>query len=320
MKKILLVYRTFTEFIRRDIELLSKKYNVIPIRVTPIKIHKLVSAIAKVDIIFIWFAGWHAGLTIAFAKAFGKPTALVAGGYDVACLPEINYGAFTSWWRGRLARWALNHADIVLAISNSAKKEILARANPEKLLVVHMSANAGKFKPKGKKENLVITTGNVYESNLSRKGLKTFVKAAKYLPDVKFVLIGKHFDKSIDFLKTIATKNVKFTGFLPFEDLLNYYQRAKVYVQASAHEGFGIAIAEAMLCGCIPVVTKRYAIPEVVGKHGFYVPYEDPLATAAAIRRALKMPKSLKGRKRIIKLFSVKLRKRKLFKALKLIE
>ena len=55
--------------------------------------------------------------------------------------------------------------------------------------------------------------------------------------------------------------------------LVNYMQRAKYYLQLSAHEGFGISMAEAMSCGCIPIGFDRGAIPEVISTYGKVVNY-----------------------------------------------
>jgi len=53
-----------------------------------------------------------------------------------------------------------------------------------------------------KDDKLVITVAKVTWSNVLRKGLKTFVECAKYLPEVKFVLVGKVLDDSIEYLKS----------------------------------------------------------------------------------------------------------------------
>ena len=80
-----------------------------------------------------------------------------------------------------------------------------------------------------------------------------------------------------------------------------------------------MGIAEAMSCGCIPVVTKSGAIPEVVDNTGFYVPYGDEKATAEAIKKALDTPEEMgkKARERIKNLFSVEKRERKLMETIK---
>ena len=68
-------------------------------------------------------------------------------------------------------------------------------------------------------------------------------------------------------------RHIEFTGFVTDDELLGWYQRAKVYCQLSYYESFGMAAAEAMLCECVPVVTRKGALPEVVGETGFYVEY-----------------------------------------------
>jgi glycosyltransferase involved in cell wall biosynthesis len=52
-------------------------------------------------------------------------------------------------------------------------------------------------------------------------------------------------------------------------------------------EGLPNALCEAMLCGCVPVGTKRNGIPTAIGDCGFYVPYDDPKAAAEAIKKRL---------------------------------
>ncbi|MGZ4849017.1 MAG: glycosyltransferase family 4 protein, partial [Halobacteriota archaeon] len=166
------------------------------------------------------------------------------------------------------------------------------------------------------KKNRVITVGVVSRSNLKRKGLETFVRSAAYLPDIEFILIGRFFDDSIRYLRSIASENVRFTGFLPESDLIKQYREAKVYVQVSAHEAFGASLAEAMACGCTPVVTDKGAIPEVVGDVGIYVPYGDPVATAQGIRKALTSDREGLSRRRIENLFTADKRKEALVKTI----
>ena len=81
----------------------------------------------------------------------------------------------------------------------------------------------------------------------------------------------------------------------------------------SRYEGHPNALSEAMLCECVPVGTKCGGIPEVIGKFGFYVPYGDVKATANAIKKALEHSNiGKKARVRIIKLFPLEKREKKL--------
>jgi glycosyltransferase involved in cell wall biosynthesis len=124
------------------------------------------------------------------------------------------------------------------------------------------------------------------------------VDAARLLPDVRFTFVGKWLDDSIDALRARAGENVHFTGWLSDDDLHAAYRRAAVYVQASRHEGFGLAVAEAMLAGCVPVVMNVTAMPEVVGDAGVLIESQDPAEVADGVRRALELGPGAAGRAR----------------------
>jgi len=314
--KILFVSVAIEDFIKRDIELLRKYFNIKVIKwegLKPIILLKMIKGILWADLTFSWFGAGHAFYAVLLSRMLRKKSIVVIGGYEVAKVQEIDYGLLLNPKSASRVKYVLENADKILAVSKFNKKEILKyRENLKNIKLVYNGIDVCKFKPKGKKEDIVITVGIINKLNLKRKGLETFVRAAIYLRDIKFVLIGKHVDDSIDYLKSIAPLNVEFTGFVSDEELLNWYQRAKVYCQLSIYESFGVALAEAMACECVPVVTNKGALPEVVGNTGFYVPYSDPKATAEAIKKALKSDKGEKARKRIKKMFPLERREKKL--------
>lgn len=195
--------------------------------------------------------------------------------------------------------------------TKSSIREILRFAKPRNLSLVYNGVDTEKFSPSGKKENLVITVGGISESTINKKRLDTFVEASRYLPEVTFAIVGKY-DDSIKKLNQIAGRNVVFTGHVSDEQLLDYYRKAKVYCQLSTQESFGVALAEAMSCQCVPVVTRLYSLPEIVADTGFYVPYNNPKATGEAIKKALESDKGIKARGRIMKYFALEAREKKL--------
>jgi glycosyltransferase involved in cell wall biosynthesis len=134
---------------------------------------------------------------------------------------------------------------------------------------------------------MAMTVGHLVHSTLEQKGHRPFVRAAAELPDVRFVFVGQWHDDAIEVLRELAGENVEFTGWVPDEDLHELYRRASVYVQASRHEGFGLAVAEAMLAGCVPVVMDVTAMPEVVGDAGVLIDSQEPGAVAAGVAEAL---------------------------------
>ena len=272
--------------------------------------------ILTTDVNISWFILGYATSAVVISKIFRKKSIVIAGGWDVVNMPEIGYGAMQSSKRIRYTKYALKYADRVLSVSKSTDKEVKQWISFSKSEILYHGFDSELFKSGGKKENLVITVGGVNKQTLIKKGLKTFVETAQYLQNLKFILIGKHQDESIDYLKSIASKNVEFTGYISFDELLQYYKKAKVYVQVSGHESFGCSLAEAMLCECIPVVTNRTAIPEVVGNTGYYVEFNNPKDTAEKIKEALVSNKGRVARERIEKCYSIEKRKRELINSI----
>lgn len=114
------------------------------------------------------------------------------------------------------------------------------------------------FKEKNGLQNCKIILG-VASGWSAKKGLNIFLELAdKLKEDEKIVLVGNTSEK-IDSEKIIsipATDNV--------EELVNMYNAADVFVQASKEETFGNVVAEALACG-VPVITNTYtANPELV--------------------------------------------------------
>lgn len=319
--KVAFVYYSFSSFIKSDYEVLSKHFDVNKINYRKVwDAFRIMIAVLKSDVSFSWFAGGHAFLMVLFSKIFRKKSIVIAGGGDVAAVPEIDYGGMRKNKRSSFfAKFVLKHTNIVLAVSNFTKDEVLKYTKPKILKVVYNGVDAEKFGSSDKKENLVMTIASGSGSVIKLKGLDSFVNAAAYLPEVNFIVLGLS-EGDMAILKSLnPPENIELLEYFPQEELIGYYQKAKVYCQLSYRESFGMALAEAMACGCVPVVTDRGALPEVVGDTGFYVPYGTPKATAEAIKEALNSSGDLgkKARERIKNMFSIERRERELIEVIK---
>ena len=74
-------------------------------------------------------------------------------------------------------------------------------------------------------------------------------------------------------------------------ELDGFYDRADLFVLASYHEGYGMALAEALACGLPVISTTAGAIPETVPPAaGVLVPPGDPQALSAALRHVMTKP------------------------------
>ncbi len=323
--KILFVYQALSTFVKRDLDILRSVHTVREVHFQGINnIPKLWSGVKWCDVSFSWFGKLHAFFTVLLSKTLGKKSVVISGGDDVAnaIVEGKSYGLCSQWHKRWCPIFVFKNADLILAVSKSNLKETIlnAKGDPKKTKLLYHGFDTENISFRGnpKKEELVVTVSEIIEENIRVKGLRLFVESGALLPHVLFYLVGPWKDNSIRHLK--KTSNIKFLGGKYGEDLIKFYQQAKVYVQASAQESFGCAVAEAMLCECIPVVSRVGALPEVVGDCGFYVDKLEPKELAEKIQLALQNPQIGKmARERIIKNFPLERRKEELLKAVSLL-
>jgi glycosyltransferase involved in cell wall biosynthesis len=291
--RVLFVHSRKASFVVIDRAILAARYEIEdlyqPGRVpNPVAV---VKGVARSDLVFGWFASWHTFFPITLAWLLRKPSVLVIGGFDTANLPDIGYGHQRGGLRRWASRWIMRRARRLITNSNYSLSEIKRNTPipPGRVTVVHHGVPDpfGEL-PKDKRRE-ALTVGAIDRTTLVQKGQLPFVRAAAELPEVSFVFAGKWLDDAIDELRAAAPANVEFTGWLSEADLHDRYRRAAVYVQASRHEGFGLAVAEAMLAGCVPVVVNATAMPEVVDDAGVLIESQRASDVAGGIRRALEL-------------------------------
>lgn len=244
---------------------------------------------------------------------------IVAGGYDTTFIPSIGYGLLGSERRRSVAFRTFSKAARVLVVDQSLKSELERNLGLDgsNIQVVHTGFDPEVFRPHPPKtRKTVLTVANVNAETVRRKGLDNFVKTARYLPDFEFCIVGRIDDASARRLQESAPPNVKMPGGATLQELVPIYQRTHIYAQLSLFEGLPSALAEAMLCECIPVGTRLCGIPTLMGDTGFYVPYGDPKATADAIELAAKATSSHDARLRIAEHFHVAQREHSLLKVI----
>ncbi len=322
-KKIFLISPSPSTFTERDREALRQNYRVREIIISNYRgraglkrslsiTFETLRGVLWADLTYSWFAHNHSYLATRLANLLGKKTLVVIGGYEVAREPEIGYGAQLDPKLAKRVNYIIQNADHILAVSEFNRQEILEVSERRHVAVVYNGIDCAEFSPGEGKEDLVITVCQISRGNILLKGLDTFLDAARRLPDLRFVIIGRVLDGSIKDLKRDAPQNVEYVQSPSLDELLQWYRRAKVYCQLSYRESFGVALAEAMSCECVPVVTDRGALPEVVGDTGFVVPYGDADATAAAIAKALQSDGGRAARIRVQREFSLEERRQKI--------
>jgi len=204
-------------------------------------------------------------------------------------------GSIRSLYRSTISRLARSQADVLIANSFAAKKDIVAhlKVAPEKVRVVYEGLDHSRFYPGGlsnKEEHDLVTLGVgkpfiLFVSTIwYYKNAHTLIEAFGRLcqrTDLhhQLILVGRHEKtegtnkKYIDFLLEICSRykildRVKFVGHIPNEEIAKFYKAADLYVQPSMHETFGKTVTEAFACG-VPVIASNVgATAEIVGDAG----------------------------------------------------
>ena len=316
MPRILFIYSYPSSFVMQDKEMLQRHFDVIPHQTKSKKgagkefLMWLWKHRKEYDITFAWFGDIFAHLSVKASRYTRKRTIVVGGGYDLTHIPELDYGLLSSPEQIKQAKYTFGRATRVVVSEDNLRVLIKDNLglNTEHVTPVCLGFDGDYWKPAGEKKDIVITTSMTRNMNRARlKGLDTFIETAKLLPNIRFVIVGVD-DGFKEELASGAPDNLTIEGFLEKAELIKRYQGAKVYCQLSRSESFGAALAEAMLCGCVPVGTKVGGIPRVIGKTGFYCPVKDAKAAAESIRKALASGKGKEARQRVLSEFPLERR------------
>ena len=147
------------------------------------------------------------------------------------------------------------------------------------------------------------------------KGVDYLIEAERYIQSDCVILIGGRGPET-ERLKALNTSSrIKFIGRVPNEYLRCYYYASDIFALTSCtkQEAFGIALAEAMYCGSVPVTFTIEGSGvnwvSVGGETGIEVPLGDVQAYAAAIDKLLNdkelyMKYATAGKDRIVRMFT----------------
>jgi len=219
------------------------------------------------DIIYIWFADVHALFCIWCAKLFHKKTIVCIGGYEVCDMPEIDYGfqRKSVGLRGEISRMVLKGADAYIIPSQSYFDRSLKYVDKNKLYL-YPTATRLKYPDNFTNKNqIVVMAGSATQSAYKLKGIPIYDNIACQI-NIPFYLIG-------DYDETIKDQydHILYLGKKSHEDVIKCMSIAKIYCQLSYTESYGISIMEAMACGCIPVVSDKDNLWDIVKGNKFAV-------------------------------------------------
>jgi glycosyltransferase involved in cell wall biosynthesis len=290
-----------SRFVQNDITILSERHELHVIdsamgrggsaALNLVKLHfKIIESLLGSDALFCWFADYYTYIPTVIARLAGKKVYVIAGGFDVAYIPEVKSGARTRKGRWYMVRNTFRKASHIFPVSKYALKmldESVPDHAPATVIYNTVDTAAFPFSDGPRKQMALSVTQLDTVHDYRLKGIDVFIGVARQMPDVEFQLVGLR-GPALPYAEADAKglSNVHIVGGpVGREKLLEYYHTASAYCQLSMDESFGVATAEAMSCGCIPVVSQVPSLEEVTGGTGYIVSRNDLGEIAQAIRK-----------------------------------
>lgn len=214
----------------------------------------------------------------------------------------------------RKFRYACQHADRIVAISENTKQDIvrLYDIDDSKIEVVYQTCNPLFYTLRSTDENKEVLrllnlpqeyflyVGSVEE----RKNLKLIIAAMQQLPErerIPLVIVGRGGDYKTTCKQLIARQGLEqYFIWLELKDnlqLQSLYQCAAALIYPSFYEGFGLPVAEALLSKTPVITAATSSLKEAGGPGAFYIHPEKAEELSAAMLHILRPDDTINDRR-----------------------
>ncbi|MCF8368131.1 MAG: glycosyltransferase family 4 protein [Bacteroidales bacterium] len=268
MKKVLFINLADTSFIKLDEVILRRYFDVLSFkfrhkkgwRLIPEMFRQFFNVIWHIwssNIVYIWFADFHAVFPAFFGRLVGKKVVIVVGGFDAADRKDLNYGVKTRIIGKISANISFRFASHLLPVTEFTFQDMLKNFNPglekKSTIIYNCFSNIFHCDEESPRANQVVTICLARSKvTIFRKGVDYYIDLARSMPDIKFYVVGV-MKEAYQYLQSISPPNVVLINRIPQPELKDILCKSKVICQFSRYEAFGIALLEGISSGCYPV-------------------------------------------------------------------
>lgn len=252
-------------------------------------------------------------LHVQYTGPLWCPVPMIVTVHDVSYLEYPTY--FTKFRAHQLkltVKRAVNRSVRILTPSEFSRRAIIAAyelpEDEDKVVVIPNGVSPG-FRPMarehaaawvrdnhGIRSPFILTVGDL-QPRKNHIGLihafEEVIRAYPHLPH-HLVMVGKETWHGAEVRRAAAKSSVAdrilFTGWVPDDDLRQFYAACELFAFPSFYEGFGLPIVEAMACGRAVVCSNTSAMPEVASAAGILFNPRSSTDIARAIRDVLLDP------------------------------
>ncbi len=248
------------------------------------------------DWIHAHFATEPTALARQLSARLGVPYSFTAHGYDIRRKPPEDLPA-------RAAA-----AEFVVTVSEANARHLVEQHGVlrSRIRVIPCGVDTARFEPltaaaskSSDIPKIVCVARHVAVKNLNLL-LQAFAELKRRGAVFQGVLVGDgplrlELEAACDRLE--LRDRITFTGALPQEEVLPWWQQADIAVLSSENEGMPVCLMEAAACGVPAVATAVGGIPELIvdGETGLLVPPAQPDALAGALCSLLANPERRKA-------------------------
>jgi len=213
------------------------------------KIRKLIKEINP-DYINAHFLSSY-GILAALSKSISSDAILIQStwGTDVLVHPFINI------IRKRVAQYSLNKADYITSDSLYMSDVIGSLVEKKEVLTFSFGFDAIE-KNNLKKEKIIFSNRALKDFYNIDQVLKWFAKQSS---DYKLIIANDGIER-VNFEKLakalLVENRVKFVGFINEEEMKKCYQQSQYFISIPNSDGTAVSLLEAMMYGCVPIVSN----------------------------------------------------------------
>ncbi|HEX2405704.1 MAG TPA: glycosyltransferase family 4 protein [Nitrososphaeraceae archaeon] len=191
-------------------------------------------------------------------------------------------------------------SDVVLANSNSTRKQCIKRWNRNDCIVLYPSIRIDEIatyissSSSSSRDDICIVLSRLSPEKKIELAIEAF--KTKVLKNKQLLIIGylsrenkNYYQRLRDLSK--RNENIKILPNLRRNDVLTLLSKAKILFHPMPDEHFGIAIIEAMAAGCLPVVHASGGPLEIVDNGRYGLIYRDLSEIPELLNRAFNLSK-----------------------------
>jgi len=195
------------------------------------------------------------------------------------------------WAAERPLPWVYRDADFEV-ISESTRDDLIARGLPAaRVRCIHCGLDHARLRvaepPPRDEPPLIVSWSRLRRYKSLDVAIRAFARIRERIEGARMTIMGRGPDEA-RLRRVVArlglTASVDFAGYLDDAALAGVLHRARVFLNPSPKEGWGLTVVEANACGLPVVASDRPGLRDSVrdGETGLLAPYGDDAAMAEA--------------------------------------